>query len=142
VSSEVSGAEVDVRAVTDASVASGVAHGERLLAFADALVGGDDAALEREREALRAVLGAEGLVDAAAVASNFERMVRIADGTGIPLDAPVRLLAADLRDELALGAFRSAANTPAPRLAQRLLGRAFRPFTAGLVRLVFRRGRA
>src|SRR3990172_9208331 len=142
VSSEISGAEVDVRAVTDAKVSSGVAHGEALVAFADALVAGGDRELERAREALLAALGPAGLVRAAAVAANFERMVRIADGTGIPLDAPVRLITAELRDELSLDAFRSAANTPAATLGQRLLGRALRPFTRGLMRLVFRRSRA
>ncbi len=140
-SSEISGAEVDVRAVRDAKVSSGVPHGEALVAFADALVGGGDQQLERAREALLAALGPAGLVDAAGVASNFERMVRIADGTGIPLDAPVRMIAADLRDLLSLDAFRSAANTPAPTRGQRLLGRVLRPFTARLMRLVFRRGR-
>ncbi len=138
-SSEISGEAVEVRAVTDAKVSSGVAHGEALVALADALVGEDDAALERARERLLAALGPAGLVDAAAVAANFERMVRIADGTGIPLDAPVRMITADLRDELSLGAFRSAANTPVPMLGQRLLGRALRPFTRGLMRLAFRR---
>ena len=142
-SSELSGAEVDVRAIADPSVASGVAHGEALLAFADALVGSDDATLERARDRLLAELGAAGLVDAAGVAANFERMVRIADGTGIPLDRPVLMVTAELRDELSLGAFRSAANTPVATRGQRMLGRALRPFTRTLLmRLVFRRGRA
>jgi hypothetical protein len=133
---------VDVRAVTDPKAASGVAHGECLLAFADALVGEDDAALERARDALTLALGPEGLVDAAAVASNFERMVRIADGTGIPLDAPVRLVAAGLPDELSIGAFASAGNTPAQTRAQRVLSRVVQPFAYALLRRVFRRARA
>ena len=44
------------------------------------------------------------LVDAAAVVGNFERMVRIADGTGIPLDKPVAMVSADMREELGLDA--------------------------------------
>jgi hypothetical protein len=128
--------------VADASVPSGVAHGEALLAFADALVGEDDSALERAREALLAELGPGGLVDAAAVASNFERMVRIADATGIPLDAPVRMIAAGLRSELSLDAFGSSANTPAPTRAERLVGRAIAPFSRRLLLLAFRRRRA
>ena len=127
--------------LTDPTLPSGVAQGERLLAFADALVGEDDAALERERDALCAALGAEGLVDAAAVASNFERMVRIADATGIPLDAPVALAAADLPDALAIRGFGSASNTPRPRLPQRLVARALRPFGRAVLRLVFRGAR-
>jgi hypothetical protein len=133
---------VDVRAVTDPKAASGVAHGEGLLAFADALVAEDDASLESARGELVDALGPEGLVDAAAVASNFERMVRIADGTGIPLDAPVRLVAAGLTDALAIGAFGSASNTPALSRAQRALSRAVQPFARVILRRVFRRGRA
>jgi hypothetical protein len=136
---EVSGDAVDLRAVVDATVPSGVAHGEALLALADAVVGEDVAGLERARERLLAELGPEGFVDAAAVAANFERMVRIADATGIPLDTPVRMVTLELRDELSLGGFRSAANTPAPVPGQRLLGRALRPFTSRLMRRVFRR---
>jgi hypothetical protein len=128
--------------VTDPKVPSGVAHGEQLLAFADALVGEDGAALDGAREALVAAIGAGGLVDAAAVASNFERMVRIADGTGIPLDAPVRLMAAGLPDELPIRSFGSAANTPAPGFAQRALSRAMQPFAHAILRRVFRRARA
>ncbi len=56
-------------------------------------------------------LGPDGLLDVAAVASNFERMVRIADSTGIPLDAPVAALTSDLRDTLHLDRFESAART-------------------------------
>jgi hypothetical protein len=139
VSGEISGEAVDVRAVTDAAIASGVAHGEALLALADAVVTEDVAGLEQARGRLLAALGPAGFVDAAAIAANFERMVRIADGTGIPLDTPVRMVTADLRDALALGSFRSAANTPAPPPGQRLLGRALRPFTRSLMRWVFRR---
>ena len=138
-SSETSGAAADLRAVSDVSRASGVPHGEALLAFADALVGEDDARLESARKAVLEALGPAGLVDAAGVASNLERMVRIADGTGIPLEARVRLITGELRDELELDDFRSAANTPAPTPAQRLVGRALRPFTCALVRRFFRR---
>jgi hypothetical protein len=141
VSGESTGNPVDLRAIVDATVASGVAHGEALLALADAVVAEEAPGLERARERLVGEIGAEGFVDAAAVAANFERMVRIADGTGIPLDAPVRMVTMDLREELSLGSFRSAANTPAPVPGQRVLGRALRPFTRRLMGLVFRRQR-
>lgn len=98
------GADVDVRAVTEPTGApsSGLAHGGELLAFADAMVGRDDAALDRARAALLEAAGPENLVDAAAVASNFERMVRIADATGIPLDRPLEQASGELRAELGL----------------------------------------
>jgi hypothetical protein len=133
----VTGVEVDVRAVTDpaAAASSGVAHAETLLAFADALVGADEAALTRARADLAERLGPEALVDAAAVASNFERMVRIADATGIPLDGPLEVMSADLRAELDLARFGSSANTPVTGRAKRLLGRALRPVMFGAIRL-------
>jgi hypothetical protein len=79
--------------------------------LAEALVQGDESALASARAAVLEGLGPAGLVDAAAVASNFERMVRIADSTGIPLDAPVAALTADLRDRLGLDRFASSEHT-------------------------------
>ncbi len=51
------GAQVDLAAVNAPDGRDGgVAHGARLLAFTDAVMGADDAALARERTSLRAVL--------------------------------------------------------------------------------------
>jgi hypothetical protein len=86
---------------------AGIAHGERLTAFVDAAVKGDAAALASARDALRAAAGSAALVDAAAVIGNFERMVRIADGTGIPLDGMVTALSGDVRRELGLDDYAS-----------------------------------
>jgi hypothetical protein len=84
---------------------SGVEHGEVLLAFAEAMAGEDDATLARARRAVIEVLSPEAMVDAAGVASNFERMVRIADATGIPLDARMAALSHEVRDTLHLERF-------------------------------------
>ena len=51
-------------------------------------------------------------MDAVAVIGNFQRMVRIADGAGIPLDTPMALMSADLRAELGYNGLGSAKNTP------------------------------
>lgn len=90
----------------------GVAHGARLLAFVDAVMGGDDAALERERQALRGALAPDAFVDTCAVIGAFNVVDRIADATGIPLDADIAKRSAGVRAELDLGRFASAANTP------------------------------
>ena len=134
---------MDARAVTDPSAAgtSGVAHAQALLAFADAVVGQDEAALAAARQALLVEMGAEALVDAAAVASNFERMVRIADGTGIPLDAPLEALSGDFRADLGVDRFGSAANTPAPGVVRRALGGVLRPVARLALRLLGARRR-
>ena len=61
-----------------------MAHGAELVAFAEAIVTGAQT-LAQSRAAGVEALGPEAMVDAAGVASNFERMVRIADSTGIEL---------------------------------------------------------
>jgi len=109
--------EVDLRAISEGAKGDGVgvAHAAELCAFAEAAVDGDVAALSRARDALRAKAGSAALVDAAAVIGNFERMTRIADATGIALDAASELASSDFRGALGLGAYASANNTsPAP----------------------------
>ena len=102
-----------MRALADPAIESGVPNGRALLAFASAAVAGaaggvgdDDARLPRAREALRAELGDAGVADAAAVASNFERMVRIADSTGIELGGWMESFTEDVRADLSLDRLR------------------------------------
>ncbi len=52
-------------------------------------------------------MGPEVMVDTAGVASNFERMVRIADSTGITLDDRMAKLSQHVREELELERFRA-----------------------------------
>lgn len=143
VSSELQGHKVDLAAITDpkAADASGIPQAGVLIAFADAVVGRDDGELGRAREAVLDDLGAVGLVDAAAVASNFERMVRIADGCGIPLDPPIVVLSEDVRDDLGLDQYASAASTPGQGFLGRSLGPVLRAVVPRLLRIAgsFRR---
>ena len=104
-----------------------MAHAEVLVGFAEALVRRDDAALARARDEVIEKLGPGGLVDTAAVASNFQRMVRIADSTGIPLDAPVTAMTGDIRGELELGRFASRVLTDEAGALPLALGRVLRP---------------
>jgi hypothetical protein len=90
----------------------GVAHGERLLAFTEAVMGHDDEALARERRALRAVLSDAEYVDTCATIGAFNVVDRIADATGIPLDDMLLAASAEIREELDLARFASSANTP------------------------------
>jgi hypothetical protein len=96
------GETVDLRAVTESGRESGIEHGEALIAFAEAIVGRDPAEVARARQRLADEMGVAAMVDAAAVASNFERMVRIADGTGIPLGEQLEARARPVIDELQL----------------------------------------
>ena len=129
---------MDVAAVTDdaAAAGSGIAHAPVLLAFAEAAVKGSDDALAAARDRVRSELGPEQLVDAAAVVSNFERMVRIADATGIPLDTPVNAMSADLRADLGIDDYASSAHTPGLGALGRFLGRSLRPLALLAFRLI------
>jgi hypothetical protein len=143
-SGAIDGRKVDVEAVTEnaAAAASGVTHAPTLLAFADAFVGADDEALGRARAEVRRVLGDAALVDAAAVASNFERMVRVADATGTPLDPPMVALTEGIRRSLRLDRFAAAANTPGLRGLWRIAGGVLRPLVFAGMRVAGRwRGR-
>ena len=93
----------------------GIAHGARLVAFTDAAMGGDEAALRREREKLRACLSDAAFVDTCATIGAFNVVDRIADATGIPLDDTIRALSGQVREELDLERFGSSANTPGLR---------------------------
>src|SRR5438128_10281007 len=112
-SGQVAGQAVDLSAVTETATGdAGVPHGARLLAFTDAALGEDDALLEGERRALHAVLSPEAFVDACALVAAFNVVDRIADATGIPLDPMLYAASGDVRAELGLARFGSAANTP------------------------------
>jgi len=91
-----------VTALADHHRDSGVAHGAELAAFAAAIVNGDESVLAGARASVVDALGPEAMVDAAGVASNFERMVRIADSTGIELGAFLEQATGDARETLGL----------------------------------------
>ena len=87
-----------------------IPHGEVLLQFAEAAVIGDEDEIAAARQALLTALGPAELVDAAGVVGNFERNVRIADATGIPLDGFLEERSADFRSEIGIDAFASQSN--------------------------------
>ena len=143
VSGQAKGETTDVSAVregTDTAAASGVAHAVLLVAFAEALVAHDEARLAALRPQLIDAIGPDGFLETATVAANFQRMNRIADATGIPQETPVLALASDLIEDLGLGAFGSAKNTPPPGVGTKLLGRIVRPFVAKLMNSMRQRG--
>ncbi|MCZ7563216.1 MAG: hypothetical protein M5U08_04850 [Burkholderiales bacterium] len=86
-----SGREVDVAQVTRGfGEAAEVPHAAALAEFAEAVVVRDAARIAAARARLRAVLGPEGLVDAAATAAAFHGFVRLADAIGIPYTTAAR----------------------------------------------------
>ena len=89
----------------------GVPGGSELLAFAEAVIGADLAALDQARSALSQTLSPGAVAAASAVAANFTKNDRIANGLGIPVDAIAMAGHEDLREQLGLNDFRSAVNT-------------------------------
>ena len=88
---------------------AGVPHGRLLVDFADAVLGDDEEALARVRSALEAALGPAGLVDAAGVVGLFNAIDRVADATGVPLEAEKAAASIDFRAALGVDRFDVAA---------------------------------
>jgi hypothetical protein len=84
----------------------GVPHGAILAAFVEAVLGDDDEALSDARAAVRRAVGDAGFVDACATVASFNAVVKLADGTGIPLEDWKAERTATLRAELSIDAMR------------------------------------
>jgi hypothetical protein len=119
---DTAGQEISLAGLTDRNCTQivGIPHSEALIRFVDALVEGDAKALSAARDTLVDEMGPEAFVDAAGVTSNFQRMVRIADSTGIPLELldedggdpyGVLEMSKQLNEQLGINDFVSAANT-------------------------------
>jgi hypothetical protein len=110
---EFAGESIDLEGLTDLACSriEGIPHSEALMRFADAFMGKDTAALVDARETLVKEMSPEALVDAAGVASNFQRMVRIADGTGIPSDDIMAVMQEEFCEKLGINEYGSASNT-------------------------------
>ena len=104
--------EIDIQGINGDGSAAGVGleHGEALMQFAEGVATRDQAALDSARQRLLDEAGSEVLVDAAGVAANFQRMVRIADSIGIPVDDMESELGRSVRDDLGLERFLQTAN--------------------------------
>jgi hypothetical protein len=86
---------VELESVAAGAGEVGLAHGEVLLQFASACAATDDDQLAAARQALVDATDEAFMVDAAAVAANFEMMTRLADGTGAAMPAARLDAAAD-----------------------------------------------
>jgi len=109
-SSKLNQSGIDIKAVVDGNVDSMIPAGPSLASFAEALVS-RNSNLERLRSNLVDEVGEQGMIEAAGTAANFQRMVRIADAIGIPLDDRSLSAADALIEELDIKTFHSASNT-------------------------------
>ena len=111
-STEVSGAEFDLNAVTGAASGDGgIAGGVLLHAFAEAVTLRDAARAAELRDALVETLGEPAMIDAAAIAAAFHGFVRLADATGTPADgAAGGQVTMEFRESLGINDFYGARN--------------------------------
>ena len=98
-SSNHEGNDVNLHALLNGNLDSGVENGEELIRLSEALVEGDPKKIASSSANVISLMGAEALVDVIGVYSNFERMVRIADATGVELGDTLNELSADIRND-------------------------------------------
>ena len=120
---ELTGGSIDFEGLTDPSCTEikGIANSRELLQLANACLGEGSAALATARQALVDKMGSAAMIDTVGVIANFQRMVRIADATGIPADGPMQVMSEDLREQLGINRYVSAANSAPPSFFQRLM---------------------
>ena len=116
VSATTTDTEIDLQGINGSADAAsvGIEFGAELINFAASAATHDPDSLPRDRQALLEVAGSQVLVDAAGVIGNFQRMVRIADSIGIPVDNLDSQLGQDVRQDLDLARFPSAQNSLRP----------------------------
>lgn len=84
---------------------SGIPHASLLIEFAEAVLDPDENRIVRARKAIVDTMGEAALVDAAAVAGNFNAIDRVADSTGIPLEPEKAAMTEDFRSALGINDF-------------------------------------
>ena len=100
---------VDLRIITDENVGDGgIPSGRLLVDFAEAVINGDNAAIQGVRDRMLETLSAEAVVDAAGVVATFDAIDRVADGTGVEQHQIVLDATADVRNELGIDEFATA----------------------------------
>ena len=83
----------------------GVPQAAELIEFGEAMLGEDRDRQALARRAIYRTLGPAGLVDAAAIVASFNAVVKIADGTGIPLEDEKTAATQEMREALGLERF-------------------------------------
>lgn len=79
------GYDLNLAAIGDPSLPTGVPGGTEILLYVDAVFGEERTRISEAQTALIDTLGPESFVDTASVFGNFEMMNRVAEGSGIPV---------------------------------------------------------
>ncbi len=104
-SGERDGTTYNLSAVTDDAADAGVPHSGLIRGLTEAAVHHDATALATLREAATVAMGEQQMVDTLTVAAAFNGITRVADATGIPLDANTQQMTASLRMETGIDGF-------------------------------------
>ncbi len=105
-SGEHAGENYDLSAVLgDSGHDTGIPGADVLIRLAEAVVGHDADEIAAARQVVVDRMGFAALVDAAAVAANFNAIDRVADSIGIPLEEDKVLLSEGFREELGINEF-------------------------------------
>lgn len=111
-SGEHSGDDYDLSALLGKSGdESGIPNAGVLLEFAEAAVGADPARLDAARAAVIEAMGGAACADAAGVAALFNAIDRVADATGIPLEADKAAMTEGMRAQLGIDEFGAVSQT-------------------------------
>lgn len=116
-SSDALGVDIDLAATVGAETDSGLEHGALLVSFAEAVVKGDGTVAEL-RQALVDAAGPERAGHTIATITAFSGLVRVADGTGIPIDDGLAAASGDIREQLGLQDYGGAANSDVDTVEQ------------------------
>ena len=113
VSMQHEGKDVDLTGIIEGAdaVDDAIPQGKILTRFVEALLGGDNNDIVMARDNLIEAVGGDAFVDACGVIGHFERMTRLADATGIPLDEGTVEGTVDIRADLGLNDYSMAGQT-------------------------------
>lgn len=107
-SGKVTGNTFDLAAIVDSdAIAGGVEHGDLLNEFVDVVLQGSAEQAAEVRRRVRDAIGDDAYVDACATIASFNAVVKIADGSGIPLEDIKEENTRDIRDALGIEKFQS-----------------------------------
>ena len=105
-SGEFAGKNYDLKAVmSDKGLVNSIPHGKLLMALVQAVFDDEIKNLEKARSEVRSEMGDSAFVDACAIIASFSAVVKIADGTGIPLEDYKEEASRDIRKSLSIDKF-------------------------------------
>ena len=109
-SSNAIGQDVTLEGSTEGEAPEEIKHGNLLVTFAESVTRGNDE-MDDAREALRAAIDDDGVIEASSIIGIFNGLDRTADLSGIPLDEGTLHVSADFRERLGLNDLVGAAQT-------------------------------